>query len=226
MDGSEATMTSPAGIAPINAARPRAGRRAFTLVELICVMTLLLVVVAMVSPQLSGFFRGRNVDSEVRRFYSLTLHGQQRAISEGTPMLLWVDPDERAYGLQAETTDTGVDPKQLRYDLDEYVGLEVQRSIAPNSRRMGSASGVSGSSSSSLSAAAANRLGTRYGRNAGIIRFQSDGAIDASSLAGVGFFTRDAQGARLASERESTWVAQRFNGLSYEIPTNLPSFQR
>lgn len=218
-------MTSPAGTAPINAARPRAGRRGFTLIELICVMTLLLVVVAMVSPQLSGFFRGRNVDSEVRRFYSLTLHGQQRAISEGTPMLLWVDPDERAYGLQAETTDTGIDSKQLRYELDEYVGLEVQRSLALNSRRMGSSAG-SGSSSSSLSAAAATRLGARYGRNAGIIRFQADGVIDASSLAGVGFYTRDAQGARLASERESTWVAQRFNGLSYEIPTNLPSFRR
>ena len=218
-------MISPAGKAPINAARQRVRRQAFTLIELICVMTLLLVAVAMVSPQLSGFFRGRNVDSEVRRFYSLTLHGQQRAISEGTPMLLWVDPDDRAYGLQAETTDTGVDSKQLRYELDEYVGLEVQRSIALNSRRMGASSG-SGSSSSSLSAVAATRLGTRYGRNAGIIRFQPDGVIDASSLAGVGFFTRDAQGARLASEREATWVAQRLNGLSYEIPTNLPSFRR
>jgi hypothetical protein len=100
------------------------------------------------------------------------------------------------------------------------VGLELQQALTTNLRRGASSSG------NSSSAAAATRLSNRYGRNAGVIRFQPDGSFDESSLAGVGFHMLDATGARPASQRESTWIAQRLNGLSYEIPTNLPSFRR
>jgi prepilin-type N-terminal cleavage/methylation domain-containing protein len=65
--------------------------RAFTLVELIVVMTLLVTVIALASPSLAGFFRGRAVDAEARRFMSLTRLGQSRAAPEGVPMILWVD---------------------------------------------------------------------------------------------------------------------------------------
>ncbi len=39
---------------------------AFTLIELIMVMTLLVVVVAVAAPSLAGFFRGRAVNAEAR----------------------------------------------------------------------------------------------------------------------------------------------------------------
>lgn len=209
-------MTSPAGTAPGSAAKRRTRRQGFTLIELICVMALLIVVVAMVSPQLSGFFRGRNLDSEVRRFYSLTLHGQQRAISEGMPMLLWIDPDERAYGLLPETIETGTTPRMLRYELGEDVGVQLQRPYTSN-LRSGTAAEASAQNTRNLS---------RFGRNAGVIRFAPDGSFDESSLLGVGFYTRNPDGSRPASSVRPVWVAQRYNGLSYEIPTNTPSFQR
>jgi type II secretion system protein H len=75
--------------------------RAFTLIELILVMTILLVVMAVAFPSLRGFFRGRNLDSEARRILALTRYGQSRAVAEGVPVVLWIDSKQRTYGLEA-----------------------------------------------------------------------------------------------------------------------------
>ena len=54
---------------------PRA--RGFTLIELILVMTLLVIGVSFVTPQLAGFFRGRTMQAEARRLISLTHNGAE-----------------------------------------------------------------------------------------------------------------------------------------------------
>src|SRR5580692_1771851 len=74
---------------------------AFTLVELVLVITIMTILIALVFPSLKGFFRGRNLDNEARRFLSLTRYGQSRAISEGVPVELWINPRQGSYGLQA-----------------------------------------------------------------------------------------------------------------------------
>src|SRR4051794_30959806 len=51
---------------------PRSTQHGFTLIELILVMTLLMIVLAVSAPSLGSFFKGRNLDSEARRIYSLT----------------------------------------------------------------------------------------------------------------------------------------------------------
>src|SRR5271163_3806543 len=74
---------------------------AFTLIELILVMTMMIIVVGVVFPSLKGFFHGRNLDNEARQFISLTRYGQSRAIAEGIPVELWINPGQARYGLQA-----------------------------------------------------------------------------------------------------------------------------
>jgi prepilin-type N-terminal cleavage/methylation domain-containing protein len=101
---------------------PRFG---FTLLELILVMALLLIVLGVSAPQLQNFFRGRNLDSEARRFLSLTVYGQSRAITEGVPMLLWVDVRQRTYGLRAASGYMDPDPKALEFALDQNLRMEV-----------------------------------------------------------------------------------------------------
>ena len=90
MGGREAMMTLRTGSKRNDrgAARPS---NAFTLIELILVMAMLLIVLGIAFPSLKRFFRGRNLDSEARRFLSLTQYGQSRAVSEGFPMVLWID---------------------------------------------------------------------------------------------------------------------------------------
>ena len=90
-----------------------AGATAFTLIELILVMAMLVVLMAVMAPSLGNFFRGRTVDGEARRLTSLIRYGRERAISEGTPMLLWIDPQQRAYGLTEDSTYAAQDVRAV-----------------------------------------------------------------------------------------------------------------
>jgi type II secretion system protein H len=100
-------------------------KRAFTLIELILVLALLVVITSLVAPAMSNFIRGRALDSEARRLLALMHAGQSRAVSEGMPMLLWVDEKTGTYGLEAETTGTAGDPKAENLTLDSTLQIAV-----------------------------------------------------------------------------------------------------
>ena len=166
-----------------------AALRAFTLIELIMVMTLLVVVISVAAPSLAGFFRGRALDSEARRMLSLTRQGQGRAASGGVPVVLWVDPIQRTYGLEADPSYAEKDSQAVEYTLDSNVSVEVGTTITANTL-------------------IGNTLA--MGKRSALpqIRFQPDGGIDESSLATVQFSDR---------EGNSLWLARGRNGLNYEI---------
>ncbi len=138
-------------IKPVNGSKSCA--RAFTLIELILVMTLLVVMSAFMAPALANFFHGRTLDSEARQLLALTHAGQSRAVSEGMPMLLWVDAKQNSYGLQEETPPQGGDPKSEAFTLDS--GLQISVKSAPNT--------------------------TATLRNLPAIRFLPDGSVDENS---------------------------------------------
>jgi prepilin-type N-terminal cleavage/methylation domain-containing protein len=142
--------------------------RAFTLVELIIVMTLLVVVISVAAPSLAGFFRGRAVESEARRFLSLTRFGQSRAVSAGVPMILWVDPTQRAYGLEEDSSFADNDPKAVEYTLDGNVNVEIGAN--ETARATMTANTLFGSMQSSSKHASLPQ-----------IRFLADGGIDETS---------------------------------------------
>lgn len=106
-------------------ARARPGRAAFTLVELIVVMVLLLVVASLVAPRMSSFFRGRVLNHEARRMLSLINYGQSRAIAEGVPVLFWVDPSNSTYGLQIQSGYVAEDAHAVDYEADPTLSFEV-----------------------------------------------------------------------------------------------------
>src|SRR3954471_10738870 len=91
------TKRSPTRRSPIS---PWSFSSGFTLIELILVMALLSVVLAVSAPALSGFFRGRSIDAEARRLVSLIRYGQSRAVSEGVPVVLWINTRQGTYGLE------------------------------------------------------------------------------------------------------------------------------
>lgn len=101
-------------------------RRAFTLIELILVLALLVIIVSIAAPAMSRFIRGRALDSESRRLAALMHAGQSRAVSEGAPMLLWLDEKGSAYGLQAETTGQSGDAKAENLSVDSTLQMAVQ----------------------------------------------------------------------------------------------------
>ncbi|MDE3066142.1 MAG: GspH/FimT family pseudopilin [Verrucomicrobiota bacterium] len=102
--------------------------RAFTLIELILVMALLIVMAALVAPALANFFRGRTLDSQARELLALTDAGQSRAVSEGVNIVLWVDARQNACGLQEESPPQSGDPKAETVTLDDNVQIAVMDS--------------------------------------------------------------------------------------------------
>ena len=88
-------------------------------------MIILVIVISVALPSLRGFFKGRNQESEVRQFLDLTRYGQSRAVSEGTPMVLWMNPRVGTYGLNAEPGYMDYDPKAVSYTVDPELTLAV-----------------------------------------------------------------------------------------------------
>ena len=103
-------------------------RCAFTLIELVLVMTLLVVAVCMVAPQMSGFVRGRALDSEARRMVALMHAGQARAVSEGMPVVLWLDEKQNTVGLEQETPPKGGDLKAENLTISDDVRITAAAS--------------------------------------------------------------------------------------------------
>lgn len=181
----------------------RSSQAAFTLIELILVMMILIVILAMTGPSLSRFFRGRTLESETRRFISLTHYARSRAISEGIPMLVWIDPQQQRYGLEAEISFTGRDDKAVDYDLDQDVQFEVEQPALTAQGGMQSAQA------------------SRFGRSSSIIRFQPDGFITETSprnlwLRQVG----PESGDNNQRDGDAFWITQSTNRLRYEVGTN------
>jgi Tfp pilus assembly protein FimT len=88
-------------------------------------MVLLIIVASMVAPRMSSFFRGRALSSEARRMLSLANYGQSRAVSEGVPVLLWINSAQSTYGLEVQAGNSGMDDRGVIYTADPSVTLET-----------------------------------------------------------------------------------------------------
>ena len=179
-----------------------APERAFTLVELLLVMSLLTVVLAIAAPSLGNFFRARSLDSEAQRLLGLTRAGQNRAVSEGLPMVLWLDAQQRRYGLEAEPTYEDQDPRALEFALSKDVDLAVPNPTARTNANAGS-NPITGRSVARPVVSLSNERA-----NLPQIRFLPDGSIGDTSPLSVQLADQD--GRKLS-------LAQSVNRMNYEI---------
>jgi prepilin-type N-terminal cleavage/methylation domain-containing protein len=166
----------------------------FTLVELLLVMTIMVTALAISAPLLANFFRGRTLDSEMRRLLALTHAGQSRAISEGVPMRLWLDPQQNAYGLEEDPGWVDHDPKAERFSFDQSLRVAV---IPSNSTR---------SSSSPKGAAAAPSRASVTGMPE--LRFLPDGSFEETNPRALRVYDRNGL---------SLWLTLARNRMHYEI---------
>lgn len=196
-------MTSPTGRTAIRSGE-RTARAAFTLVELLLVMTLLIVVTSLAAPLLGNFFRGRSLDSEARRLLALSRYAQSRAVSEGVPMTLWLDAPGRTYGLVTDTSYDASDARAVEFTLGKDLEFEIEEpALAPaGDRRSLTPLFGSGGTTDNQSRLPA-------------LRFTPDGALGAANPPAVG--VRDRDGVTL-------WLMPARNHLSYEIRSTNNQF--
>lgn len=90
-------------------------------------LALLAICAAFIAASLGGFFRGRAVSFEARRMLSLAHYGQSRAIAEGVPVVLWVNPKTSTYGLavQSSFNTPDDDPHPVTYTAESSLTLEA-----------------------------------------------------------------------------------------------------
>ena len=95
------------------------------MIELILVLSLLVIITSITVPPMSRFIRGRALDSEARRLLSLMHAAQSRAVSEGAPMMLWVDAQAGGYGFEEETSGQNGDAKAENLSVDPTLQIAV-----------------------------------------------------------------------------------------------------
>jgi len=137
--------------------QPQSDRRhrcAFTLIELILVLALLVIAVSIVAPRMAGFVRGRALDAEARRLLAVMHAGQSRAVSEGMTMMLWIDQQKNAYGLEQESPGRNGDTRAQAFAVDANLRIAALHT------------GTSG---------------TTTFKNLPAVRFLTDGSIDEGS---------------------------------------------
>jgi Tfp pilus assembly protein FimT len=168
---------------------------AFTLVELLLVMTVMVMAFGVGLPTVANFFRGRTLDSEARRLLSLTRGAQSRAVSEGAPMQLWVDSRRGSYGLQEESGWTERDTKAVTFKLDPDLHIEV---VTSGKRSTTTYSPLRGQTPST----------SRKKNDLPEIRFLPDGTFDDTTPQGVRLSDRNGM---------ALWVVPSRNHMNYEI---------
>jgi len=178
----------------------RNNRAAFTLIELILVMTMMVIAIGVVFPSLEGFFHGRNLDNEARQFLSLTRYGQSRAIAEGIPVELWINPHLETYGLQALSgySETQTNPMVFAMDKTVQIAFSAPPTVLTRSNQWTQASGRSGALTK--------------------IRFQPDGFISDTSPENIFFQQQDT--------KDAIWIAETPTHLRYEIQAGHPQSAR
>lgn len=178
-------------------------------------MALLSIAFAVTIPALREFFRGRVLDSEARRLLSLTRYAQSRAISEGVPMILWIDGVEGRYGLEAAAGYLDEDGRAVEFHVDPLLELEVSeppamdlRSVRPEEAMLTGLGAVPGWG-------VADRGRSRLGLPR--MSFLPDGYIGETSPEHV--VLRQGEGS-------AVWLAQSTNRLMYELRSEAPSPHR
>ena len=181
-------------------------RAAFTLVELVLVMALLVTLAAIAVPSLSRSMRGHNLDQEAERLLALTGYARDEAASQGIPMVVWVDADGGRCGVDAKPGyGSGTEnPRAKDYALSDDVHFDP---IGP-----GMVSSILPPPTNSTSPSGGANAGATHG---GVIvaEFEPDGTLDPGSLASVRVVNRS---------NDALSVSQTSDAYGYEIVKGNP----
>lgn len=136
---------------------------AFTLIELVLVMAVLVTMLAIVAPVISRSMRGRNLTQQGARLLALTEYSRDEAASLGVPMTVWINPETRSFGTAVKAGYAADTARTKEYTLPADLSFE------------------------SLQGAQASKA---EGHGFEVAEFEPDGTMDPASVAVVRIFNR------------------------------------
>ena len=179
---------------------------AFTLIEMVLVMALLATLAAIAIPSLARSLRGHNLDGQADRLLALTEYGRDEAVSQGFPMVMWIDVDGGRCGVD---TKPGYGSGQENARAREYA-LGDDARFDPVGQGMVSSVPAAGTTAQGQTASGSPQ-GTHEGVT--VAEFEPDGTLDPGSLAGFHLVDRGG---------ESISVSQTPDAYGYEIVKGNP----
>ena len=91
-------------------------------------MALLAIVMALSAPALSRSMRERHLADEAARFLALTEYARNEAISQGVPLIVWIDPAAGRFGVEPKS-GFAADQERLReFILDADIQFDLLES--------------------------------------------------------------------------------------------------
>lgn len=111
--------------------RPTSG---FTLVELIVVMAVLALVLSLSAPSLARSMRQRNLEAEAARFLAATEYSRNEAVSQGVPMVIWIDEKTRSFGIEAKSGFIGDTARTREFTLHPDVEISLEKMTGKNAK--------------------------------------------------------------------------------------------
>lgn len=87
-------------------------------------MALLATIMALAAPSLVRSFRGRTLDQEATRLLALTEYARDEAASQGVPMTVWIDEENRRVGVEAKAGFVGNAHRRKDFALHDDVHFD------------------------------------------------------------------------------------------------------
>jgi len=99
-------------------------KAAFTLIELILVMALLATLLAVAAPTLHSL-KGPALEQEASRLLAAAEYARTEAISQGIPMVLWIEPEAGRFGVRPKDGYTGNPAREAAWTLPEEIRFDL-----------------------------------------------------------------------------------------------------
>jgi len=98
-------------------------------------MTLMVTILGVSAPALSRSFQGRAVKQEAARLLAMAEYAREEAISQGVPMVVWIDAQGGRFGTQAKSGYEGDASRQKELALAPTIHVTLAEEKAPQDGR-------------------------------------------------------------------------------------------
>lgn len=93
-------------------------------------MALLVTFLALSAPSLSRSLRQRRISDEATRLLALTEYARTEAISQGVPMVVWVNAKTQQYGAEPAAGFTGEENRTRTFTTNSEVDFDIPNAVA------------------------------------------------------------------------------------------------